>query len=315
MKGLRDDKAIKCSGKNDKSILVQHGYFNLVNGYKLPFTTSRTPSRAHIYETGTSLNELLAVKKFDDELRLVLFKQISRIEEEVRTLVGYQFDLINNNGTIEWFQIGAYDIKRNEKKDIAVFISRLLGDIKVSRSDYLEHYRTKHDIIPTWILVKVIRLSTFIHFVSKSKTPIRKEICKIYNMIDKRGYSHYKLLKGSLHFMREIRNACAHNERVFDIKSFHRISCEYFKYLPKAYEKTSTVDKSLLDFIIYTRYYLNNDSYYNFIDELYRLLRTLEKQIPQSSFDYVRGKMGIRDKEHLLLLKSISKTIDYSTFA
>ena len=92
MERLHIDKNIECSDDNHKAILIQNGYFNLVNGYKLPFTSSKNAQNEHIYETGTSIYDLHAVKRFDDELRLVLFKQIVRVEEEMRTLTGYKFD-------------------------------------------------------------------------------------------------------------------------------------------------------------------------------------------------------------------------------
>ena len=38
MRKLRNDKHINCSGSKDKNILIRAGYFNIVNGYKLPFT-------------------------------------------------------------------------------------------------------------------------------------------------------------------------------------------------------------------------------------------------------------------------------------
>lgn len=62
------------------------GYFNLINGYKTQFVCGRHPKTSdHIYLPNTSIEQLNSLKKFDDNLRLLL-KYITQIEEEVRTL-------------------------------------------------------------------------------------------------------------------------------------------------------------------------------------------------------------------------------------
>lgn len=314
MQKLSNTKGIKCEGKDDQLLLIQNGYFNLVNGYKLPFSSSKDTDGNHIYENGTSIEHLFAVKKFDDKLRLMLFNYIVKIEEEVRTLAGYKFDEVNNRGAIEWFQIEAYNTSRNSNLVIAENISRLMGDIRNSKNAYLKHYRENHDAVPTWILTKVVRFSTFISTLYLSKPKIIKDICKLYGMKQNNGAPHYVLLNGSLHHIRAIRNACAHNERVFDLKSSRKIHCEYFDVLPPSYSRSSNKDKQILDFVIYMRYYLDDVSFNTLIDELYTLLSDLKCSISSSAYDYVRGRMGIKDAEHLLLLKSTSKAIDFLKF-
>lgn len=169
MKKLRVDKGIICS--SDKAILISKGYFNLINGYKLPFSSHIDANGGHVYEAGTSIENILEVKQFDDSLRVLLFSHIASIEEEVRNLTGYKFDEINNRGATEWFQIKAYDTNRNSNLKVAKLVSRLMGDIRYSKSSYLDHYQKNHHAVPTWILTKIIRLNTFVSFLEFSKTP------------------------------------------------------------------------------------------------------------------------------------------------
>ena len=97
MKTLRNDKHISCTGSSHKKILIRAGYFNIVNGYKKPFVSNRDTEGRHSYISGTSINQLQAVKKFDDQLRSFLLRYITQIEEETRTLAGYKFDQCNDN--------------------------------------------------------------------------------------------------------------------------------------------------------------------------------------------------------------------------
>lgn len=92
MKKLRKDKKIDCNGTPHKISLVRSGYFNMINGYKTPFTCGTDANGNHIYFPNTALSQINSLKKFDELLRILLLKYITQVEEEVRTLTGYKFD-------------------------------------------------------------------------------------------------------------------------------------------------------------------------------------------------------------------------------
>ena len=110
-------------------------YFNLVNGYKEPFICGKDNNGNHIYIANTSLKALYALKKFDDDLRMLLLKYITQIEEEVRTLTGYKFDQCNDNGKTPWYDAKAYsdDSKLQNKMNA---ISSAYSELNRSRSEY-----------------------------------------------------------------------------------------------------------------------------------------------------------------------------------
>lgn len=72
-----------------------------------------------------------------------------------------------------------------------------------------------HKQIPTWIMIKVVNFSTFIDILRCSKREVSHSLCELYGLKDEDGHNNVKLLIGSLHWMRKIRNSCAHNERVY----------------------------------------------------------------------------------------------------
>lgn len=311
MKYLRDNKNIKCEQTNDKIILCRNGYFNLVNGYKEPFINGSNGC-SHKYLSGTSINEIYQVKKFDDELRMLLLKYITKVEEEVRTLVGYKFDEVNNKGKISWYSVNAYDTNREAQKIVKV-ISDSFQEINRNKQEYIKHYFDKYKYVPTWILIKVINFSTFINFIEFSKKEVKRSICDLYGIKDKMGNDDFTLLTGSLHWLRKIRNSCAHNERVYGIKrDGKRIKTIYDNLLAKSYERES--DQKLIDLIIYMRFYLDNKDFKKFATEIKKLLEDLQMNINSNAFNKVRGDMGIKDLSHLDKLISLKKEIKYNKF-
>ena len=318
MRKLRD-KGIDCNGSIDKGVLVKSGYFNLINGYKTPFTCGVDANGDHVYLPGTSINHFCALKQFDDNLRVLLLRYITRVEEEVRTLTGYKFDQCNGNGKITWFDTSAYS-NRSRLQYRMNTISSAYSELSRSRLDYVRFYMDNHTAIPTWIMIKVINFSTFIDVLSNSKTGVTHSICRLYNMTDANGHYDVKLLIGSLHWLRKVRNSCAHNERIYCIKQSPdrrgnngRIVERYLRGMRRSYSRDS--EKKIIDLLVYFKYYLPDKEYKVLIREVYLMLEDLEKSITPNAFDNIRGQMGIKRLEDLNdLMNMQTNDIDYNKF-
>lgn len=319
MKKLRNDKKIECSGSSGKKILVRSGYFNIVNGYKTPFTSGYDDVGNHSYISGTTIEQLYSLKKFDDQLRLFLLKYITQIEEEVRTLSGYKFDECNNNGNIPWYNTEAYSPRKTLQEKMSV-ISDAYKELSKSKLDYVNFYMQNHKQIPTWIMIKVVNFSTLIDIIQCSKAEVTHSLCYLYDLLDDNGLPNVKLLIGSLHFMRKIRNSCAHNERVYCFTREHtnqrgsgRIVEKYFSSLGRRY--TRNRNQTLFDLFVFFKYYLPKNEYKQFISELKNFLSNLESKIHPHAFDHVRGQMGILNIDDLDLLLNLPKDeIEYNKF-
>lgn len=319
MRKLRNDKNIICNGSAHKKILVRAGYFNIVNGYKTPFVSGQDNHGVHSYISGTSIGELQSVKKFDDQLRAFLLQYITQVEEETRTLSGYKFDECNDNGSIPWYDTNAYSPNKSLQEKMGV-ISKAYSELSKSQLDYVKFYMNNHKQIPTWITFKVVNFSTFIDIIQVSKMDVSHSLCELYDLIDSNGHPNVKLLIGSLHWMRKIRNSCAHNERIYCLtrKSDSRgrsgrILEKYFRMLKPSYSRN--LDQKIFDLIVYFKYFLPKNEYKQFITELKNMLLDLASKIHPHAFEYVRGQMGIKDLQDLDALINFPKDdIEYNKF-
>lgn len=263
--------------------------------------------------------QLQSVKKFDDQLRAFLLRYITQVEEEMRTLAGYKFDECNDNGSIPWYDTNAYSPNKSLQEKMGV-ISKAYSELSKSQLDYVKYYMNHHKQIPTWIMFKVVNFSTFIDIIRVSKTDVSHSLCELYDLIDQSGLPNVKLLIGSLHWMRKIRNSCAHNERIYcltrkqDLRGHSgRILEKYFRLLKPSY--TRNLDQKVFDLIVYFKYFLPQNEYKQFISELKGMLLDLESKIHPHAFKYIRGQMGIKDLYDLEELLSFPKDeIEYNRF-
>ena len=319
MRKLRNDKHITCNGSARKMILVRAGYFNIVNGYKTPFVSGQDAQGNHCYISGTSISELQAVKKFDDHLRSFLLRYITQVEEETRTLAGYKFDECNDNGSTSWYDTNAYAPSKSLQEKMSV-ISNAYNELSKSQLDYVKFYMENHKQIPTWIMIKVINFSTFIDVIRVSKPDVSHSLCFLYDLVDESGRPNVKLLIGSLHWMRKIRNSCAHNERVYCLTrnpnnrgQTSRILEKYLRMLSGGYVRN--LHQNIFDLIIYFKYFLPISEYKQFISELKAMLLDLQSKIHPHAFEYVHAKMGIKNISDLdRLLRFPKDDIEYNKF-
>lgn len=319
MRKLRNNKGILCNGSSHKKILIRAGYFNIVNGYKNPFISGQDSKGNHSYIAGTSISQLQSVKKFDEQLRSFLLRYITQIEEEARTLSGYKFDECNDNGVIPWYDTNAYSPNKSLQDKMSV-ISKAYNELSKSQLDYVKFYMENHKQIPTWIMIKVVNFSTFIDIIRVSKTDVSHSLCDLYGLRDSNGQPNVKLLIGSLHWMRKIRNSCAHNERIYCItrkRDTHsrsgRILEQYFRTLGHGY--TRDLNQKIFDLIVYFKYFLPKGEYKQLVSELKTMLTDHQAKIHPHAFEYVRGQMGIKDLSDLDTLVALPKDeIEYNKF-
>lgn len=312
MKKLRNDKKISCNGSKNKELLVRIGYFNMINGYKGPFINGKTSTGQKIYLPNTDISHIYKLKSFDDRLRLLLLQYITKIEEEIRTLTGYKFDQCNKNGKILWYDTNAYSSNVPLQEKMAV-IAPAYNELSRSQLDYVDFYMKKNDPIPTWIMVKVVNFSTFISILKNSHTSVTHSLCKLYDIVDLNGAPNVKLLIGSLHWLRKVRNACAHNERIYCLKQSGKISEGFLRQINPAYRKIS--DKKIMDLLVYFKYYLPPNEFKKVIKEIQSMLLDLQKSVHQNAFDQIRSQMGILNLNDLEQLKNLSKKkIEYHKF-
>lgn len=298
-----NEKGIYCDGSHS-DILAKHGYFNLINGYKLPFVYE-TDNNKHKYYKGTTIEHLVALKNFDDGLRMLLFKYITKIETEIRSLSAYTFDDINYKKELSWANIKAYN-EDKEKLKIIKLISNIYCSISQNKHSYLKHTIGKQNTVPTWIMIKVINFSDLITFIDYGIPNIKNNLCDTYNMRNSKNHNNkpfnHTLIIASLQCLRKARNICAHNERVYDISFDNsRVKSPYFDIMAKSYNKYNT--RTVVDIIVYFKYFLSYNDFKEFLEYFIANLETLKNDVPYESFKKIISYMGIKnisDLEKLL---------------
>lgn len=266
---------------------------------------------------GTNIRQIAKATRISATTLYSIIQKNSNIRFNFALRLANELEINMND---PWYETNAYSSSATLQSKMNT-ISSAYSELSKSRSEYVQFYMKNHEQIPTWIMIKVVNFSTFIDVLHNSKTNVTNAICKLYSMYDDNNLPNVKLLIGSLHWLRRVRNSCAHNERVYCIHQTHarnnsasgRILDPYYTQLPTSYSRCT--EKNIFDILVYFKYFLPTEEFTPMIIELKNMLIELQNTLQTNAFDNVRGQMGIKNLNVLDALITLPKSkIEYHKF-
>lgn len=219
---LRDVKKIDINGTNNKKNLRYMGYFHGYKGYRY----YNNPSNTYAFKT---FDEVQAIYDFDMAIKIMFYPEIMFLET---TLKNYVLEVILDETKSKRFAdiyakllidyksypIGSNDYKKainkrmNLRNKVYSLISRDYG-----KRFIVKHYYDKDQPLPIWAIFELISLGEFGTFVDCLNELTRKKVSKsvgIKSVYDRDG----KLLPMIIYALKDLRNAVAHNNTIFDTR-------------------------------------------------------------------------------------------------
>ncbi len=205
-----------------KRTIDLENYYNLINGYKQPFLDSTYSGSDERYISGTKFEEIHSLYLFDRELRNLFIRYILELENNVKSVLAHDFSA--KYGHENYLKIAHFDIsvKRWEKMTasqkigaISALISGLQHEIarQLSKNNpMISHYMLEYGYVPLWVLVNALSLGTIGIFYSYLKQKDQNDIGRHFLLKPEEMNSFLQVLT-------IYRNACAHDERLYNLKS------------------------------------------------------------------------------------------------
>lgn len=228
MRYLRDAHNIEISGSSHKRKLRNIGYYHGYKGYR--FITKSNNKISY-----TNFNEILAVNTFDMKLKALFYPQVMFIETALKNHV---LEVVLENGNTDSFNSIFETLLTNYKNHTvgsdphkAALLKRLKLRDKIystlsrdftNNKQVIQHFYYKDKAVPIWAIFEVINLGEFGTFVSCLDSNIKKEVSNLIGL-NQSCDSNGKLTESIIFIIKDLRNAVAHNEAIFDtrFKSSH----------------------------------------------------------------------------------------------
>lgn len=306
---LNNEKGFLVKGKVSREYLVRNGYFNLINGYKDFFCSTKSGCR--VYYNKIKVDELKNVMVFDKNLRKIIFRYVTQVEEEVGAIFGYIFEKDLFQKKFNWGDMALYS--NSAGKSGRNILSRIYSDISKRSNDYLRHYENKHSYLPTWIMIKALTFGTLIKLIKNTDEIYKKELCDLYDISYKNG--DYRKLTTMLSLINALRNNIAHSERIIDFKGNSNNKRSFTKY-HKIFGYNTIKQEKLIDVLLYLKMFIPGKEFKTLINEILNEFHTLKAHIHNNAFIKISSTIGLKTrvdyKNALEEIKSNSQIINYS---
>ena len=282
------DKAYKILSKNN--------YYYLINGYKDLFIDKA--SKEEKYIKNTKLEEIYALYEFDKDIKINLLKYLLLIENEIDSYIAYEFSKVYGHKN---YLIPNNFNNLNFKNNL---IDKFINDVNLeiqyqykNSNEMIVHYIDKYNYVPLWVLVRVLSFGKISRFYSLMKPKEQNTISKKYNL----RINEFKII---LHNLTLVRNICAHDEKLYDIKMKSRISNNIYHKKLKIESKNGNYQyatRDLFSIVIALKLLLEKEQFYKFYTEIIKSIEVLKKKLISITLDKVMYKMGFPENYKKLL--------------
>jgi abortive infection bacteriophage resistance protein len=214
---IDDDKFVK-------DVLERTNYYRL-SGYAYLFEI-----RKDNFGNKVNFKDIYEAYCLDENMRLLLFKYLHKIEIRFKCLLAYEFCHATDPLQHTRYNSSVYINEGNWKKfnDLA---KKLINNNR--NLPFIKHHLEKYNgEIPIWVLTEIISFGEASKFYYNLQDMYAQKICQYYCS----GQIHSTVLKNWMHFASLARNYCAHGNRIYkattnmnQIKGNNKIDVQFIK--------------------------------------------------------------------------------------
>ena len=305
LRKLRKRGMLISNGSRAKRIIEMENYYNLINGYKKLFLDRTYTGPDEQYLAGTKFEEVYALYLFDRELRNIFIRYILEIENNIKSVLAHDFS--GKYGHDNYMKVAHFDtsIKPWERKtpsqkvgDIASLISNIQYEIskQLSKNNpMISHYMLEYGYIPLWVLVNTLTLGTISTFYSYLTQKDQNDIGRHFML-------KLEEMNSFLRVLTVYRNACAHDERLYNLKSLRyttqpnnirTMSLHGRLGIPKDASNNPICGKNdLFAIVIICKLMLKENSFVEFVDSVKLEIDKLSSRLSTIGIEDVLKEMG-----------------------
>ena len=229
MKYVREYKHINSSGSSDKLKLSNIGYYHGYKGYRYIFN----PQKQINFK---NFDELIGIYNFDTKVKALFYPWVMFIETAIKNYVlqsvvefakSENFNIIYNEVLDNYKQFENKERKnvdcerkKNALKSRNELRSWIYGKLATKFKDghkIANHFLLNDRPVPIWAIFELLTLGEFGHFVKCINIKVRKDISTRIG-IRHSDDSDSTLTEKFIFILKELRNAIAHNDVVFDTR-------------------------------------------------------------------------------------------------
>ena len=284
-----------------KEYLLSQNYYNLINGYANFF-----PRSGENYTASTNFNEITSLYVFEREFKQTLLLAILEAETHLRSIFAYRFAEMYQNEPYAYLNIKCYEQNKilSATKTISNLSQTILNHNKYHKNGSIAHYVKKYNHVPIWVLINYLSFGELRTLLEKSPEDIQNNVARdcmdfvSQNIQGELEVFHPGTLCSFVANINEIRNICAHNNRIIGFKCHH--DDKFWKPLHSKYHIVSTdLRRSAYSVFISLQCFVSQTEYGILHNTILKRTKTLSRNLRAISVNEILLKLGFPEDWHL----------------
>lgn len=214
-------RGLTCDEVACTDALESIGYYRL-SGYWYPYrvVNQLTGKPLSQLTPGTTLDQVLALYRLDQQLKMLVLRGLELIEIEVRARTGH---VLGAHGAFAHLDPARLDvrftsIKRGQtESEYDIWLRRARESQARSSDDFVTHYRATYGgDLPIWMLTEVLDLGGIAWLYGGLRAVDRNSVAAGLGVMHPDGSGYGDALKNWLRALNYVRNICAHHSRLWN---------------------------------------------------------------------------------------------------
>lgn len=297
MEYMRDTKGISIE-ESQKRNLRNIGYYHGYKGYRYQGTAENILSYS-------DFDELMSVYNFDMELKTIVYPKIMFLETAIKN---YTLEIILEDAKSSSFNdiylkcllaykeeskgTKAYEKQVEKRLNLRNQIYNTLTRDYRNRKSVVQHFFHKDINPPIWAIFEIVSMGDLGTFIACMNRDLRINLSKELGF-NTAFIGNGEVAIGVVYTLKELRNAVAHNEAVFDTRfRTGEIRGQFKKCIEADTGITGINFNSIVDYFILIVYMLNNlkvlkTEIKQFIESFKQAIEKLRKNVPISLYSKI----------------------------
>lgn len=210
---LQDRGMEICDDEFARRALREIGYYRL-SGYSYPYRAvqAETGLLSDNFIEGTTIEKVVKLYRFDQELRAVTGLQLAKIEIVLRVMISHELGRVDPYIHLSPHKLGkkAWDkVNVRPTEQYSEWLDKYSLSVVRSNEDSVIHYKKRYDaILPVWVAVHVLDWGSLRMLYDFARDEQRIAVANQLN-ISESQFSSWLLC------LNDVRNVCAHHGRLY----------------------------------------------------------------------------------------------------
>ncbi|MBR2252111.1 MAG: Abi family protein, partial [Neisseriaceae bacterium] len=204
--------------------LRRFGYYNIINGYKDPYT-EKDKNGEEFYKKGTTFEQIFSLYQLDRNLRNTVINSMLEIEDNLRNAIAHIIAEAFTAEEVQYLDRIHYRSGKNRdgKTQLDYIINKFNKILQDQTLEPIKYYQETYKNVPPWVLLKGASFGNLSNFSKLLRSAQKNKVISLLYDMREEIIAADELIKNlfsdTIFVCLDYRNRAAHGGRIYNYQT------------------------------------------------------------------------------------------------